>query len=188
MSLAQVPSFFPPSSKTIEISSGKPSLLHSHHCWPSRLISTKAPGVSGQSVYPMFLSNQSQEETRRQGDSGWGWRSGFHIRCFKNMRFAAAETILQPKAENLEAAKWNSRSWEWSHSQDAQPKAGPVSIIYAPNLTIPEARSIHGPFITGLNKYISSCLSPWTPTAKWLSIETAVPDAKMICQKLQRPK
>lgn len=27
------------------------------------------------------------------------------IRCYKNMRFAASGTILQPKAENLEAAK-----------------------------------------------------------------------------------
>ena len=27
------------------------------------------------------------------------------IRRYKNMRFAAAGTILQPKAENLEAAK-----------------------------------------------------------------------------------
>ena len=80
---------------------------------------------------------------------GWGkeW-FGFHcIQCCKNMRLAAAGTVVQPKGENIEAAKKNSRSWEWSHSQEARPKASPVNIIYVLNQTVPVTSPTHGPSI-----------------------------------------
>lgn len=154
---AQVPSVLPPSWKNTKIPFGKPRLLHSQHCLQHRMSPPPAPGVSGQAVYPMSLI----KATKRQEDSGQGGRKemfGFHcIPCCKNMRLSAAGTILQPKGENHGAAKKHSRSWEWSHSQEARPKAGPVRLIYVLNPTIPEARSTHGLFIMGTKRFISFC-------------------------------
>lgn len=135
-------SILPLSRKNTKHFFGKPLLLHSQPCPLSRGFQ------AGQYIACPCLIKAN----KRQGDSGWGCRKeryGFYcIRGCKNVRLAAAGTILQPEGENLEAAKKNSKSWEWSHSPEAPPKAGSCWHDLCPESTIPEARPTHGLFIT----------------------------------------